>query len=183
MKRFAIFGALALGVLTWAVAGSAVATNHDTTDKNKFPSKSDVRDCGDGDTIAFNGATVLWPPNHKYRSLTVLADGSDDTEMVTLMTTITSSQDDNGIGDGNTVDDTGTVENPPVQSSSGTGSAGPNTHKVRGERSGKPLVPGEPDAGRTYTIEAMATFDDGAKECTETFEVNVPHDMRDKKSL
>ena len=185
MKRFAILGVLMLGVLAWAVAGSAVADPPGDGEPggNHYPSQSDPRDCGDGDEIVFDGATVLWPPNHKYRSSTVVANGSDATEMVTLSTTVTSDEAPDALGSGNTGDDTGSTENPPAQMSSGTGSAGPNTHTMRAERSGIPLNPGEPDSGRTYTIEAVATFDNGTKECTETFEVNVPHDMRDRRSL
>jgi hypothetical protein len=42
-------------------------------------------------------------------------------------------------------------------------------HQLRGERSGT-------GDGRTYTIDAKATFDNGIKSCEQTFTVTVPHD-------
>lgn len=164
-------GVLGLG----AVAALGVATPG-FSGGNKYAAVADSRDCGSGDAVNWLGATTLWPPNHKFQSSTVAADGSTDTENVSIA--IVPSLTDATGGDG------GAQHDPDWQyeSAPATG-AGTATQDLalRSERSGR----GE---GRTYTIHWTATFDDGAKTCSSTddgqtpFTVSVPHDMRDKKN-
>jgi hypothetical protein len=156
MKRIAALFVLA-GL---AVVGTAVASA-DSGNPN-----GDTRDCGNGNSIKLTGPTSLWPPNHKYRTETITATGGRPLT-VTLNTTVTSNEPDVGLGSGgpqHALD-----ANPPAAMNSGQGSA-TTSHQLRGERSGK-------GSGRTYTIDAKATFDQGASQCEQTFTVTVPHDM------
>ena len=181
MRKYLTIGvAGALGVAV--LSGSAIAGQDMVTDaKNKFPKGSDVRDCDEpmagvdvgSDTIVFHGADTLWPPNHKYRTVEISAVGDSATEDTRLRTTVASDQPDNDIGDGNTSDDAtpSSVESTDADDGETDGTAGPNTHLLRAERAG-PIMD-----GRTYTIVANATFDNGTDQCMETFVVTVPHDM------
>lgn len=133
-------------------------------------------DCGEGNTVTFSGPSYLWPPNHKYRTVSFVAqDGDDDmTDGVTLATEGTHEEFVDGEelnGTGNTADDF----YPAMATGTGDGSAN-TSHQVRGERSGR-------GDGRTYTILYEATFDGplplettGAP-CTGSFTIEVPHDM------
>jgi hypothetical protein len=57
-----------------------------------------MRACGtDGDNITFSGPTTLWPPNHKYRTVTITATDAQG-ENVSLMTTATSNEAADMIG-------------------------------------------------------------------------------------
>jgi hypothetical protein len=151
-------GLLAATMLT--LPASAFADSGKTTD---------TRDCGMGNTIAFTGSTTLWPPNHKYRSFTITATSSIPADMVTL----TSTGSDDEVVDGEELNGSGNTANdvtPNPASDSGTGSAS-TTQSVRGERSGR-------GDGRTYTIDAMATFGMGTMPCDQKFTITVPHDQR-----
>jgi hypothetical protein len=169
LKRVVLFtfGLLVLASVAFATSGGAASGN-------QFPSKTDSQACsgGDGDnSIVFNGPDKLWPPNHKYRYITITADGGKDplgnpsSEMVSLSTTVTSDEGELEHGSGHTLLDA----NPPAAMNMGTGKTSV-THGLRGERSGR-------GDGRTYTIDAKATFDNGLSSCEKTFTVTVPHDM------
>jgi endo-1,4-beta-xylanase len=81
---------------------------------------------------------------------------------------VTSTESDNGIGDGNTVDDA----LPPAGGNSGVGPGDASQdHLLRAERSGT-------GDGRVYTIDVDAKFDAGANDCQAEFKVYVPHDLR-----
>jgi hypothetical protein len=131
----------------------------------------------DGDTISITGPTTLWPPNHKYVTETItatdsaneaLTEAATDPDGVTLTTTAVSNQPDGGLGSGNTADDA-SVQTPTNGSESAT-----QVVKLRAERDGVDPT----KAGRTYTINAMATFDGSNLEsCNAQFTVHVPHDM------
>lgn len=107
--------------------------------------------------------SVLWPPNHKLRLVTV--SGATDPDGDPLTTTITSvTQDEplNGRADGNTSRDA---------------FPGPKSHqaKVRAERSGA-------RDGRVYVLHVSVTDGAGGK-CTGTATVAVPHDRRGKAAV
>jgi hypothetical protein len=102
----------------------------------------------------------LWPPNHKLvkHDATVVVQDVCDPGATFVLTSITSNEPDNGLGDGNTVDD--------VQ---GADFGTPDTEFfLRAERQGN-------GDGRTYTVVYTAT--DSANNSTEVAVViQVPHD-------
>ncbi len=100
---------------------------------------------------------ILWPPNHKYRNVeaTVVATDKVDPNPKIELVSVTSSEPDEGLGDGDTANDI------VIQ--------GDFKFKLRAERSGL----GE---GRTYTITYKAT-DFSGNSSTATVTVFVPHDM------
>jgi hypothetical protein len=126
--------------------------------------------CEDGNTVVYSGPLEMWPPNHKYRNLSVVATDDESENTVTLITTGTHdefAQDGTEMnGAGNTDDDFFDVT--PGGMDSGTGSA-QTDHQIRGERSGR-------GDGRTYTIHSIATFSDGER-CEGDFTSTVPHDQ------
>lgn len=99
--------------------------------------------------------TVIWIPNHKYRTITATPTSSGDVVSVDLVSAV-SNEPDNGIGDGNTVNDVVVVND--------------TTVKVRAERSAL-------GHGRTYTMTWVATNDCGAT-ATATATVFVPNQWR-----
>jgi hypothetical protein len=103
-------------------------------------------------------AASLWPPNHKFHSISVNDVTDADGDAVTITTDgIAQDEPVNEKGDGNTGPD-------------GTG-IGSDTAEVRAERSGK-------GNGRVYEI--SYTADDGkGGTCSGTVEVGVPHDKKD----
>lgn len=131
-------------------------------------------DCGGGDVIVYAGPLQIWPPNHKYRDLTITAtDASGD-----MVTVASAGRHDEVAESGEEMNGAGhtpyaTDVNPAMDTASGAGSAS-TEHQIRGERSGR-------GDGRTYTFEVTATFDNGLKTCDATFTSTVPHDMRDQR--
>ncbi|MFZ5856844.1 MAG: ExeM/NucH family extracellular endonuclease [Chloroflexota bacterium] len=95
--------------------------------------------------------TELWPANHKYVTVDASFVTSSDTASVTLVS-VTSSEPDNGLGDGDFPNDIVIVDN--------------DTVKLRAERS----AVGE---GRVYTFTYLVTNTCGAT-TTVTVTVNVP---------
>ena len=144
---------------------------------NKYAAAAATRYCGSGDVVNWFGATTLWPPNHKLQPASVTADGNGASENVSIE--IDPVVTDAVGGDG------GPKHDPDFTYASGPVATGTDTATVdfnlRSERSGR-------GDGRTYTINWVATFDNGSKTCTSDdegqtpFVVTVPHDMRDKKN-
>ncbi|MGD8473477.1 MAG: ExeM/NucH family extracellular endonuclease, partial [Anaerolineae bacterium] len=101
---------------------------------------------------------TLWPPRHQYVTVhaTVHADDNYDDDPVVELVSVTSSQPDDGLGDGDTADDIVIVND--------------FTFKLRAERMGG-------DEDRIYTIIYTAT-DDCGNVTFATATVTVPHDMR-----
>ena len=162
-KLLAIAGALAL-----SVGAAAYAANNDVTDaKNSFPKSSQSVSCN-GDTITFYGATKLWPPNHKYRTVTITVSESHPT-MYSFTTTTTSNEGALDPGSGHTLMDAA----PPTSASPTMMGPGSQSQDIllRAERDGG-------GSGRTYSIAVDAKFDGGVNDCQHTFTVTVPHDMR-----
>lgn len=174
--RFAaLAGASLLGALVFAGAGTAGPGF-----MNKYPSTSVTMDCGDGDTVTYNGPLKMWPPNHKLQDVSATATdgpssttGDDASDETTLTVTITPTDASGGDG--------GPNHDPDYTPGDLTASGDPSAvvdFFLRSERSGK-------GDGRTYTINWLATFDGGSKECSSedggevtSFVVVVPHDMR-----
>ena len=168
-------------VLALGVALPTMANNSG----NKFDSVTATRDCGDGDTVVLVGPEKLWPPNHKFVDEPVTAtDGpsSNPADSLSNETTISVYPDilDAEGGDG------GPQHDPDANASQDaplTANGDPSATAalaLRAERSGK-------GDGRTYTINWVATFDNGNKTCSsdpngdanhQPFTVTVPHDMR-----
>lgn len=103
----------------------------------------------------FASANALWPPNHKYVTISVNATASDkgDTSPKIGLVSITSNEPDNGLGDGNTVNDFVAINN--------------FTFNLRAERSGM-------GSGRTYAITYTAT-DASGNSAMKTITIEVPH--------
>ena len=96
----------------------------------------------------------LWPPNHKYRTVTATVEVSDDFDSAPIVTllSVTSNEPDNGPGDGNTINDIVILDD--------------YTFKLRAERSGL-------GQGRIYTITYEAV-DSCGNTSTGTATVKVP---------
>ena len=104
----------------------------------------------------------LWPPNHKLAAIaaTVVAVDECDPNPQVRLVSVTSSEPDNGLGDGDTAGDI-------VGAAVGTDD---RSFQVRSERSG-------PGPGRTYTIVYKAT-DASGNTAQATATVVVPHDKK-----
>lgn len=100
---------------------------------------------------------ILWPPNHKLVPVSISVTADDQCGSTTSrITSVTSNEPVNGIGDGNTTPDwliTGNL-----------------TLKLRAERAGG-------GSGRVYTV-TVETVDHAGHKVTNTTEVKVPHDRR-----
>jgi hypothetical protein len=97
---------------------------------------------------------ILWPPNHKYVTVTVTVEAVDicDANPVITLVDVTSNEPDNGGGDGNTVNDIVIVDD--------------FTIELRSERSGG-------GSGRTYTLTYQAEDQSGNTTQAQAF-VTVP---------
>lgn len=166
IQLVALAGAGLLGAATFAGAGTAGPEF-----KNKYPTTQATRDCGDGDTVVYNGPLKMWPPNHKMQNVSATATDADgDNVTLSISPTVTDAAGGDG-GPNHDPDYT-----PSEIAAAGAGSATVD-FQLRSERSGR-------GDGRTYTLNWTATFDDGSKTCTSAdagqspFVVTVPHDMR-----
>lgn len=168
-------GATALGLMVAAPAVADGDGDHDPKEaRSTAQSQEDV--CSENDLdVDFVGDRTLWPPNHKYSPLTIVAT-NDGTTDISLTTTIThdeyladyvpsdgDEEQPEEQGSGNTIDDAR-----PFMTMDTEASPNENTHEVRAERSGR-------GDGRTYTIDVMAN--DGDSSCEGSITVETPHDM------
>jgi len=95
---------------------------------------------------------VLWPPNHKYVTVTATVNASSDTAAITLLS-VTSNEPDNGLGDGDKANDIVILDD--------------FRFNLRAERSGT-------GSGRVYTITYQVTNVCGNSIIVSTA-VTVPH--------
>ena len=110
--------------------------------------------------------TMLWPPNHTLRPVTIWANAADNGGgAITLAVDVQSNEPLDGGGDGSTETDyyIDSIDN----------STGEIQLRLRAERSGS----GE---GRVYTITITAN-DESSNQSVATVEIRVPHD-RGKKN-
>ena len=111
-------------------------------------------------TVALD-RTVLWPPNHKMSDINAAVTVTDvcDPHPTFVLTSITSNEPINGLGDGDTAPDWANAD-------TGTPDV---AFQLRSERSGK-------GTGRKYTIVYTAS-DASGNTATAQVCVFVPHDM------
>jgi hypothetical protein len=104
---------------------------------------------------------VLWPPNHKMVPVSVVVQASDtcDPNPICTITSVSSNEPDNGLGDGDTSPDWEFADN--------------LTANLRSERSGE-------GSGRIYTI-TVQCMDSSLNTSVGTVNVSVPHDLGKKK--
>lgn len=104
---------------------------------------------------------TLWPPNHKMAAISALITTSDicDASPIVSLVSITSNEPDNGIGDGNTVND---IQGADIDTDD-------REFSLRSERSG-------PGSGRIYTVTYEAVDSSGNRTAV-TAGVTVPHDQ------
>jgi hypothetical protein len=102
---------------------------------------------------------TLWPANHKLVTVTISLNGEDEGSGVNtiLLTSITSNEADNGLGDGNTTEDIAGADIGTFDTE----------FQLRAERSGK-------GQGRIYLITYTIT-DFAGNKSTATVEITVPH--------
>ncbi|MBI4504222.1 MAG: hypothetical protein HY691_01695 [Chloroflexi bacterium] len=104
----------------------------------------------------------LWPPNHKLRDVTAAPNASDSLSGIaaTVLTSVTSNEPDDGLGDGDTAGDI-----------AGWSIGTPDTAgQLRAERSGT-------GTGRVYTL-AYTTTDNAGNSTSASCTVTVPRDQR-----
>jgi hypothetical protein len=110
--------------------------------------------------------TVLWPPNHKLIPITATITVSDtcDPNPTVKLISITSNEDDNGLGDGDTALDRQSILGKDIQTVYNTDT---RTFLLRAERSGK-------GNGRIYTVTYQATDASGNVSPLQKATVVVP---------
>jgi hypothetical protein len=137
--------------------------------------------CGNNGEIEYS-PTVLWPPDHKYRDITVTYTDPDG---ATTSLTLTATPHDEVLGEGSEATEMVGSGATPFPTDSLGGAAMENDSSVtvvvqaRGERSGK-------GDGRTYEWEYDAESNMGTDGCESDPDtegdgiiVSVPHDCRD----
>ena len=120
-----------------------------------------VRDTQDPTIVVTLDRTKLWPPDHKLVTIHAHVTVSDvcDPNPTFVLTSITSNEPDNGLGDGDTANDIqGAVYGTPDVE-----------FQLRAERSGK-------GAGRVYTV-VYTAYDGSGNSSQAVATVVVPHDQ------
>jgi hypothetical protein len=103
---------------------------------------------------------VIWPPNHKMKTISVRADVTDDCSATSWkIISVSSNEPELGKGSGHTTPDWEII--------------GDHALKVRAERSGQ-------GSGRVYTITIQAVDSAGNVSEPATTTVTVPHDQGHK---
>lgn len=149
--------------LALAVAAPSIADSPHPAPGSQ--SDSVVIECNDqGDTVALDGPTLLWPPNHKMVDITITMD---DAQGSTSEFVTTSTHDE--IIDGEEMNGSGNTPEDAADADVAASDPAVGTVSIRSERSGQ-------GDGRVYTIsvDGMA----GSDECNHDFFIVVPHDMR-----
>ena len=138
-------------IVTWTATDASSNSNTDTQNVSIVDTTPP--------TLTFEVIpTTLWPPNHKMEEINPTVTVSDicDPDPEVTLVSITSSEHDNGLGDGDKPNDIQINDD--------------YSYMLRSERSGI-------GQGRVYTIIYEAT-DDAGNVTSENAEVIVPHDKR-----
>jgi hypothetical protein len=151
-------------VLPQGTTTITLVVNDGTLDSDTDEVDITVEDNAPPEIIIGTEMLTLWPANHKYESIHLnefdieVIDGCDENVSFDdlLITSVSSDEEENGKGDGNTVDDLVLVDCQEV--------------KLRKERSGN-------GNGRVYSIN-IAVTDNSGNEGTATCYVTVPHNKK-----
>jgi hypothetical protein len=147
-------------------------------------------------TVVYGGPLKMWPPNHKYQPVSIVATAVDPDDQVEFSTQGTH---DEYLDDGSEMNGAGNTDmdvNPPAAADGPSTGSARTEHELRSERSGQ-------GDGRTYTLDWQARFTDidgdgadnnepyaevvcgsadlgmnGFEPNADAFLVVVPHDMR-----
>jgi len=161
--KVAVTGSVLVSNLTSspAVLGIKVTGVDACGDKGSKTAQVQVADTTPPTITASVMPSILWPPNHSLRDIVANVSVQDNCPNVGfVLSSIVSNEPDNGVGDGNTVND--------VQGAAfGTADT---AFQLRAERSGV-------GDGRTYTVTYTAT--DGSQNQTlAQAVVTVPHSKK-----
>jgi hypothetical protein len=155
----------------WVVTLDFTYTDPDPMGPGPITSKATVEvsvtDFNPPTIEAVSDPMVLWPPNHKLHEVDVdlVVLDSCDLEPEVLLTSVSSSEPENGIGDGNTAPD---ILEADVDTDD-------RNFLLRAERMGG-------GSGRVYTATYMATDASGNSSEPVVVEILVPHDQGDLKA-
>lgn len=138
-------------VITLRVTDSAGVTATDTITVN-------VVDTTPPEVSSSVQPSLLWPPNHRMVDVHSSVVVDDCTLTTVTLTSVTSNEPENGMGDGDTAPDI-------LGAEIGSADAG---FQVRAERSGG-------GSGRVYTV-VVTAVDEAGNSASGTSEVVVPHD-------
>lgn len=166
MERITLPADLPAGLYSLAACADANKTNVELDEQNNcsfttlktgqfvaVPTVSANRSPDCSKAIPTTG--ILWPPNHKLKTVSVTGVTDPDNDPVTIkVERITQDEPVNGLGDGDTSPD-GFIRN--------------NAVELRAERSGT-------GNGRVYAI-AFAAEDGRGGSCAGSVKVGVPHDQ------
>lgn len=144
------------------LAISVTATDACGSDTNNF-AEAVIEDTTPPEIDVSVDPETLWPPNHKMADITATVTATDNCPGTSyVLTSVTSSEPDDGLGDGDTAGD---IE--------GTAFGTPDLEfRVRKERSGL-------NDGRDYMV--VYTAEDGSGNTTEDAAIiNVPPNEKDK---
>jgi hypothetical protein len=168
---------------------------------NKYPLDEVTVQCLDGNgnvvgIVQYVGPLKMWPPNHKYQDISIVATAVDADDTASLATEGTH---DEYTEDGTEMNGAGNTDmdvSPAADADGPHASSAETGHSLRSERSGQ-------GDGRTYTLDWQAQFNDadgdganngepygevvcgsadldmnGFEPSADAFLVEVPHDMR-----
>ena len=142
------FGTNVVGVTATDTGGNTVACSTTVTVIDTNPPVI---------TLLRAAPAVLWPPNHKMKTISVHVEVTDDCSATTWkITSVSSNEAEDAPGSGNTAPDWQII--------------GDHAVKLRAERSGQ-------GSGREYTITVQAVDSAGNLSESATTTVTVPHDQ------
>lgn len=121
-----------------------------------------IIDTSDPTLAPISNCSILWPPNHNMVDIMIEANASDNSGSVTLYASVSSNEQQNGLGDGDLAPD---WTEPVINNENGVIDL-----QLRSERSGS-------GNGRIYKIEIIA-IDSSGNSTSSIVKVIVPHDKK-----